>query len=137
MNALYAEVHCWAATPFAWGETDCILALANWIHRVRGVDLGAPWRMAYSNAAECQQVTGFFTDPVAFMDKAVAPLGLERTEAPVGGDIGVCSLPWMRRPVGGLNVGRCRWAFKTQDGVTVQDGKLVTVIAAWSVGYEA
>ncbi|PWE48489.1 hypothetical protein DEM26_18245 [Thioclava sp. NG1] len=119
-----------------WGESDCIFLLADWVHAVRGVDLGAKWRMTYSSAGECQRITGYFTDPVGFMDAQVEPLGLERTDAPQPGDIAVCNVPFTKHPVGGVKVADNAWLFKGEEGTTTLHSKLVGVLAAWSVGYE-
>ena len=38
MSEHYRELHRWMSLPHIWGESDCIIVLADWVLRVRGVD---------------------------------------------------------------------------------------------------
>ncbi|MEC9434501.1 MAG: hypothetical protein VYD87_16475 [Pseudomonadota bacterium] len=133
MTPLYQELHRWAATPFAWGEADCILVVADWIARVHGIDLAADLRGSYDDAASCQRATGFLREPLRLTSERMAGAGFEVTPAPVRGDVGVLLilLDGVPRPCGGLCLGDC-WGVKSPRGVTTLSPK---VLRAWSVGY--
>lgn len=139
MTPLYHEIHRWAALPFIWGETDCMLVLADWIERVHGVDTADHLRLAYDDFGSCQRVSRFFTDPEACVEGCVSKLGLARADDPVAGDIGLLRLPDEKgriRPFGGLWLGEA-WAVKAPQGVTTLHSKVAQdVLAIWAVGYE-
>lgn len=136
MTPLFAELHRWAALPFAWGECDCVLAAADWVARATGHDPAEGLRMTYGSPGECERVTRFFSDPVGLVGPRLARAGLVPTEAPVRGDVGLVRLfaRGALRPHGAVCIGKA-WAAKGEQGVTsfrIAEGQL---IAAWAVGY--
>ncbi len=81
MTPLYQELHRWAAMPFIWGETDCMLCLADWVLHVKGHDPAADIRGTYDCRGSCQRETGFLRDPVGAVEKCLATIGdLPRVE---------------------------------------------------------
>lgn len=136
-DALTVELHRWSAVPFVWGQTDCVLVLADWVARVTGVDPAAEVRMTYTDAAECQKATGFLRDPVGTLDRFAGLAGLSRADRPARGDVAVIRRHHDPRwPVGALWLGEC-WACKGPDGVTTLRPALAQVLAVWGVGYAA
>lgn len=141
MTPLYQELHRWATLPFIWGETDCMLVLADWIKRVRGADPAAHIRGLYDSRGTCQRETGFLRDPVAAVDACLATIGgLDRVEEPEPGDIAVLMLreaDGRVSPCGALWLGAA-WGCKGPTGATTLTPRaVIEVKAIWSVGYEA
>lgn len=140
MTPLYAELHRWATLPFVWGETDCMLCLADWVHRVRGVDPAAEIRGTYDSRGSCQRETGFLRDPVAAVERCLASVGgLPRVPEPRKGDVAVIAYHDGERMqvAGGIWLGEA-WGCKGPNGTTTLSPRMVVdVLAAWSVGYEA
>jgi|OM-RGC.v1.025169969 hypothetical protein len=144
MSPLYAELHRWSALPFVWGETDCMMCLADWVWRVRGVDPAAEIRMSYDSPAACQRVTGWWTDPVGAVERCLGAIGgLPRVDCPARGDVGVFRMPDPARggrlsPAGGLWLGEC-WTFRHPErGTTTLRARVAGApLAIWGVGYAA
>lgn len=136
MKPLFQELHRWAGLPFVWGETDCVMVLADWVQRLHGVDPAADLRMAYRSAGECQRMTGFYTEPVALFDRLLTPLGIARTAAPKRGDIGIVMLTvdGRQRPHGAICAG-VAWATKGEDSVTSYRPPQRAILAAWDMRY--
>lgn len=147
MTPLYQELHRWAAMPFIWGETDCMLCLADWVLRVTGGDPAVDIRGTYDSRGSCQRETGFLRDPVGSVEKCLATIGgLPRVEEPKKGDVAVIlarDADGRIGPCGAIWLGSA-WGCKGPSGTTtispraadvMLDGKNVPAI--WSVGYEA
>ena len=121
-------LHDLARRPFAWGETDCVLILADWWRLNRGVDLAADLRGTYATAEECRAVLERHGGVLRLVARRLAGAGAERTSEPDPGDIGV--LRYDGKHIGGLCVGDGRWAGKSLRGVSVFPSGFV---AAWKV----
>ena len=144
MKAVYIEMHRWMASPFIWGETDCMLSLADWVQRVHGVDPAADIRGTYDSRGSCQRETGFLRDPIAAVERCLASIGgLPRVEAPQEGDVGliVHQEPDGRStPCGALWLGAA-WGCKGLNGATTVKPGMAKVMtdakgpAIWGVGY--
>lgn len=138
---VFVELHRWMALPFIWGQTDCMIVLADWIERVKGLDAAAHIRGMYDGPGSCQRETGFLRTPVEAVDKCLDTIGgLPRVEAPHVGDIAVILT---RDPGGGttpkgaLWLGSA-WGCKGPNGATTYSPRAVLqVLAIWGVGYEA
>lgn len=130
MDAAYAHVHTWLSSPFVWGDDDCMLSLANYLMRLGHPDIGAKWRGMYDSILTCQRATKFMTDAVSILADGVAIIGLERTETPVKGDIGVVMFEGYRYPVGAIFLG-LNWAVRGEYKVNI--GQASHVLAAWRV----
>jgi len=141
MTPLYRELHNWACVPSEMGRNDCVLVLADWIEKVKGVDPAAHVRGMYDTPGTCQRETGFLRDPVGAVDRCLATIGgLEKTTEPHPGDIAVliASDEDGRDSVcGGLWMGDV-WGCKTKNGATTLHPRAVSkVLAIWSVEYAA
>lgn len=132
MDTLYAHLHKWLTEPFIWGETDCMMVLADYLIALGYDDAAAEWRGLYDSAASCQKVSGFIKDPVGVMDKAATLIGLEPTDEPTRGDVGVVQIVDQTGPktMGAVCLGK-NWAFKGHNTVVI--GKPISILAAWKV----
>jgi hypothetical protein len=135
MTPLAAELNRWSAVPFRWGETDCVMLMADWAARWLGVDPAADMRLAYGTAGECQRVTQFFTDPLGTVEPRVKAAG-GRPADPAPGCIGVVLqmvAPGQARPHGAVYVKDGLWAAKGETGLHI--GKPLKVLGCWDIGY--
>ena len=133
MDALYAELHRWMASPFVWGEDDCMLAIANYLIRLGYPDGGKRYRGQYDSALTCQRVTGYLVDPVKPMAECVAELGMRETKEPQRGDVAVVRFrdaDNKLRATGAIFLGR-NWAIRSEFKVVIQNK--VEMLAAWRV----
>lgn len=130
MDVLYAHLHRAMAEPFVWGQTDCMLDLANYLKALTGYDCAARFRGKYDSALSCQRVSGFLTDPVNPAAECIAEFPLEVTTKPQRGDVGVISIVSDRKviDVGGICLGR-NWSTKAETGIVI--GQPLKVLAAW------
>jgi hypothetical protein len=141
MTPIYQELHTWRSKPFIWGETDCMLCLADWVQRVTGKDPAAHIRGTYDSRGSCQRETGFLRDPVGAVEACLATIGgLPRVDAPRPGDGAVIMVqePDGRvSPCGALWLGSC-WGCKGPQGATTLCPRaVIDVLAIWGLGYEA
>ncbi len=133
MHPTIVMMNRWQAQAFRWGECDCVTAVADWVQLQIGEDPAADLRLTYGSAGECQRVTRFFTDPMACIGPRMEACGLQRTEAPVQGDVALLMVPNMGvvRPHGGLCLGDGYWGLKVSEGAIVIAKPKVA--AAWKV----
>lgn len=144
MSPLYAQMHRWAATPFAWGQSDCALSLADWYHATHGVDPAAHLRGAYFDLQTCQRACGWFSDPVAVIEGCLDTVRKAATDYPRGvnapqpGDVAVIQLHSAERviPAGALWLGSV-WGCKGPAGVTTVAPRMAQPLAIWGMGYAA
>jgi hypothetical protein len=133
MKLHYAHLHLWKATPFVWGVSDCMLAIADYLKSATGIDCAAHLRGAYNDMASCARLTGYHLDPVAAAEDCVRRIPLQRIESPQEGDVGVVIPDHSGRGVGAIFLGRTgNWAVRGEAGLVI--GRPVKVLAAWSVG---
>lgn len=78
-----------AARPFAWGEWDCLLWLAEWVKVNRGIDPAAGLRGEYGSMLTAAKVVKRAGGMSALVEKQVRPFGIKRVEASQRGDIAV------------------------------------------------
>lgn len=83
MIRLYAELNRWRVTPWAWGQMDYMLSLADWVPNQTGIDPADDVRLTYEDRSSCQRDTGFLRDQ----------LGLRR-----GASKGLRGCRWWQRP---------------------------------------
>jgi len=134
MSPLYRRIHRWAAQPFVWGESDCVLVLFDHVRDVLGRDPGVDVRGTYMDAASCQRVTGFLRDPVAAVEACLETIGgLERVERPEPGDIAIVRAQCLDVAAAGALWMGSVWACKAPSGVTTIDPRMVEPLAIWRV----
>lgn len=119
---------------FAWGRNDCCLILADWVMAARGVpDPAAHLRGRYSTARGCARLQRRLGGVFELVASCARGAGLERTDTPGAGDIG---LTWQQATPGGrwaltgsICTGR-RWACLAIGGLVSAPAE---VFAAWRV----
>jgi hypothetical protein len=80
-------------TAFSWErQDDCLMWLADWTRARRGVDPGMPWRGAYRSALGAMRIVTEAGGLVALVERALAPFGVRRTDAPRRGDVAIVAL---------------------------------------------
>lgn len=131
MDALYAHLHRSMAQPFVWGQSDCMLDVADYLHLLTGYDCATRYRGLYSTALECHRLSGFLDDPVKPFSLCVGEFPLTKTSEPKRGDVGVVSIVDDRRlrSVGAIYLGK-NWAAKAEQGLAI--GPARDVLAAWT-----
>ena len=136
MTPVYAELHRWMAQPFTWETANCWFVLGDWIKTVRGVDPAAGDRLTFESMGECQRVTGYFTDPIATVDRRMRAAGIRRGNTLRAGDVALIRVAGQGYPVGALWTGDC-WGCKGPEGVTTIRRDMAELLAFWSVCDEA
>lgn len=118
------------ATPFLWGESDCMLDVANYLLLLTGYDCGGRYRGKYATALECQRVSGFLDDPITPFSLCVGEFPLQHAIVPVRGDVAVVSIMDGRklRSVGAICLGK-NWAIKAEMGLAI--GPVKTILKSW------
>lgn len=138
--ALMAEVHRWMVLPTIWGQSDCMLCLADWHQRVHGVDVAHDIRGLYDDMVSCERLTGFMRAPLTttrrfFEDRG--GLG-PRSGAPALGDIALLDIvtEGRRQAVGGLWIGG-GWLSKGQPGgaTMLSPRAIIATLGLWDMRY--
>lgn len=127
-----------ASTKMHWGwggykgGKDCALWMADYVDRLRGGDPAAAFRGKYSTGLGCERIIETYGGLEGLVSSVALSLGLEKTDFPVRGDIGVIETPSPdgRRPTAAICVGQRRWAVFSPSGLLVAPSNH---IAAWSV----
>lgn len=112
-----------AARPFVWGEADCCTFACDWVLTRLGKDPALPWRGRYRTArgAARHLLRGAGAWPLSgalipISAKAMESAGLQPTDAPKPGDIGLVETS------NGFALAirtRTGWACKSPGGITV------------------
>lgn len=114
--------------PFQVGTRDCGLTLADWVRECRGVDPAAPARGRYRTKLGWQRLASRAGGLTALVGGLLEAIGLEPTEAPKIGDVGVVIVPIVGEACA-IRTAR-GWAVKLTDGLIRADFRTVR---AWSV----
>lgn len=130
-DRLFPFVSRMMARPFVWGACDCVTVPADWVQLLTGRDPAAGLRLTYSSPAECQRVTGFFTDPVGVIGPRLRACGLVEAVRPRRGDVGVVVLGPDERPHGAICLDGKVWAMKGPSGMAAQVP--TAVLQAWTL----
>lgn len=115
------------------GEWDCMLACADWIRARTGIDPAEPWRGQYSDPASRTALLrreGIGLTRLA--KRAVALAGLQPTDRPRLGDVGLIRVAWNDRQwrIAGISLGRENWWTASEGGKIVL---ALSVVSAWRV----
>jgi hypothetical protein len=119
-----------------WGETDCLMMLADWVKLRTGADPAAEIRGTYATEEESLALIRCHRSLVGCIDRCVKPLGIQRTTNVVAGDIGVVFAGIKRRGqlkrglTGAICVKPGSWAVKSPAGLLFADFK---VLRAWGI----
>ena len=116
-----------AGLPFIWGERDCSLWPCEWIAAERGIDPARHLRGTYSGVIACNRLLKREGGLPALAGRLAASAGLEETDTPMTGDVGV-----IVTGIGSFLM-LCTgsgWAWKTTDGVLFAPA---LAMKAWTV----
>jgi hypothetical protein len=119
-----------ARRPFEWGVADCVLEVADWLDRARGLAIANEYRGTYSDEAGAAAIIGPGGLEAAMSPKMVE-IGLAETHEPQFGDVAVVSAPGQDKPLAAILMPSGRWRMKTERGIALS--RAVTVMKAWSV----
>ena len=120
------------ARTFRDGEWDCQLFPAAWVLRITGLDPASEWRGRYSTALGRERILRREGGPLPVMTRGAESVGLQRTNEPKRGDVGLIRVDG--RHFGAICLGE-RWAV-----VDAKRGLAVTkpdaVLRAWEVAWQ-
>lgn len=118
-----------ARKPFQWGQSDCMLEVADWLDFCCRLGAADAWRGRYSSAEEAAALMpeGLGTA----MRSEARRLGLEEAAEPRPGDVALVTIPGQDKPLGAILLLSGRWRMKTVAGVLMM--RDVTVLVAWSL----
>lgn len=130
MNAdLDTYLRASAARPFAWGDCDCSLWVADWIWQVRGIDPAAPLRGSYSGEDAAMAIIRRAGGLAALAASLAERAGLRETANPRRGDIGVIWTPRQGQVMAIRNV--IGWACKSRRRGIAE--RRFPLVKAWAV----
>lgn len=119
---------------FRWGGKggdDCIMFLGSWIDCLTGTDPTADVRGTYRDEQGALALLNRAGGPVPLIAAGIEPLGWERTNTPLSGDVGVVLAPsgldGRIKEIGAIRFGPL-WAMLAPDGVRA---KPLEFVAAW------
>lgn len=115
-----------ARQPFRDGETDCVLTVADWVVLNGRPDPAAPFRGRYRTALGRERIVRREGGMLAVMDAGAERAGLQPTENPLRGDVGLVEMAGHR--LAAICTGAL-WAAKGE-GLTVGASE---VLKAWRV----
>ena len=118
-----------AASPFADGERDCALTVADWVGAATGSpDPAAHLRGRYRTALGRERLLKRLGGLEAVMVDCARRAGLTEVANPVRGDVGLIRLNGLS--IAAICLGE-RWAIKSDRGLTVEPAD--EVLRAWRV----
>jgi hypothetical protein len=127
-HAIQTTFRRWMREPFAWGKSDCMLSVADYLIEAVGVDCGCRFRGRYSTMVGCARVSGFHRDPVKPFADCVAEIPLTETAKPKRGDVGVVEMA--DTTVGAICMGK-KWVARDERGLVMAVPS--RVLKAWGV----
>lgn len=86
------DLKWWRRAKFAWGETDCILAVCNHVRDTTGIDPAMPWRGTYHDKAGAEGIYSAYGGVLALFTHGMARAGFRQATEPRCGDPVVCSI---------------------------------------------
>ena len=119
------------ARRFQFGAWDCCLWVAGWIQAKRGIDVAAAWRGRYATEKAAAALIFRAGGLTQLLDDIALAHGLERTEDPQIGDVGVV---WVETARGREHAAAIRtgigWAVLSVGGLSVIQ---TDPLSAWKV----
>jgi len=126
-----------AGIPFAWGQNDCLLWLADWVRANRGVDPAGDLRGRYFTMLGAARIVREAGGMIPLVGQQVFKAGLPRVNVGARGDIAVVKVGGE----GGEHFGNLAGAILlggsvallSQAGLVMPRRSEVSIVAAWSV----
>ena len=122
-----ATLNLWRRSTFVWGQTDCIMSVANYIRDVTGSDPAAEWRGTYDDEAGALAITDRYGGPLGLCSYGAGLAGMKPLQQPLRGAVVVCQIG--PKEIAGLCLGD-RTVFMALRGCVEFRAK---VLAAWAV----
>lgn len=117
----------WSRLPFKWGQTDCFQSVLTYVEAATGRVL--QMRPRYGTARGAYRILNNWGGFEAYCARTMQLLGIDRTEQPQRGDVGLINLP-----ESGLTLCLCLgqfWAARGEREVMIFRAD---PLAAWKVG---
>ena len=126
-----------AETPFAWGQFDCLLWLADWIAERGGVDPALGLRGCYSTMLGAARIVADAGGMVALVEGRVELAGVSRAACGARGDIAVIDIAGdggeqFGNQAGAILLGGTA-VFLSQAGLLILQRSEINLVAAWRV----
>lgn len=126
-----------ADRPFAWGEHDCLLWLADWIVEQTGDDPAAGLRGTYRTLLQAARIVTGAGGMTRLVDSQLRRLRVQRASVPRRGDIAVVSVAGLGgqhfdNQAGAILLGGTA-ALICQAGLMLPRWSDVPIVAAWRV----
>ena len=120
-----------SAAPFAWGEWDCCMTLANWVRSVRGPDPADHLRGTYSDDAGWRKIVADQGGLIRVVEAVARRADMLRIHPDFAqpGDVAVARIGGNDFELGAICTGPDRWVVKLQRGV--QRFPATRALAAW------
>lgn len=128
MDALTAFLRRAAAEPFAFGEWDCAMTLANWVRLITGADPAPHLRRHYRTHLGWRRIVKREGGLVALVGGIAEGAGLRAIGAYRPGDVAVIDVPTVGE-AGAIRTER-RWVLKFAGGMVGIDHP---PSAAWGI----
>lgn len=126
-------LHDSAGRPFAYGQSDCTMFLANWWRRVHDVDPAADYRGRYSDDASKDELLAQEHGLQRLVARLARAAGSRRVSAPALGDFGLIAHDG--KPYGAICAGRAGdavcWAIRSPNGMSFLSNP--RILQAWSI----
>lgn len=113
--------------PFAWGQHDCLLLLADWCREVRGIDPADGLRGSYRGRMGAARVIRQAGGMDVLVGRCADLAGARRTDEPMAGDAALVMAP--EGPCGAIIVGGGMTARLSERGGLLVDRALI--LLAW------
>ena len=120
-----------ARTNFAWGDSDCVLDMADWLDTACDLNCAKTWRGTYSSEAEANAILAPLGGLEAALRAQLDALGLSVTAEPKAGDVALVQVDGMPNPLCAIKMPSGRWRMKTIGGIVLSSQP--QVIVAWSL----
>jgi hypothetical protein len=130
MDLVSKHLARWRREPFAWGKSDCMLSIADYLDERFGGDCAAQYRGRYSSRRGCMRVSGFHRDPIAPAAACCATYSMPYGTSGARGDVAVIRTA-SEQAVGAICVGSGLWAARSAAGLKI--GVPESILAAWRV----
>lgn len=117
----------WRKTHFVWGQSDCLLAVADYIVECGGQDGGAAYRGTYATEDQANDIVR----SVGGFEALIDATGIEQTDEPKEGDVCVCIL--LNKPTAGIHTsGGVAFRHKNKGVVEINE-RFIKIVQSWSI----
>jgi hypothetical protein len=126
-DALEHTRSLWRRGAHLYGQSDCLLSVADYGQLLSGVDIGAPWRGTYDSEAAALGIVADAGGAVPLLGGALISARFVPVDNPGRGDALVVLAG---HEVGAIHLGQ-RIAMRLPRGMTEIRTDLVRIVSAW------